>query len=313
MREVSWKEKLLGRNGSEYGDGSFDGDLVIEDGDILRSSINGIPAIVFSECLRNILPWTIQFDPLKPFPSVIMAWIRFLGLSGFLYKKRILEEIGSLVGKVMKLDLKTDSGARGQFARMAMSVDLEKPLTSQVSINSRIQRVEFEALPTHTRGEGRLICDDGQRYRSGAGGRHLWSVDGSPVKIKAFGDWKLGVGIFGVKISGLKEVSFKQGDFLRNLKKVRSRRNFGLRAEVNKEKGILDHSRFIGLEDKSSGLVHLDVEQDMAGGRFKIAGNSRVPLPKAMNSMAKLFGEQVEIFSDKVITNDEGDKASIAL
>lgn len=55
MREVSWKEKLLGRNGSESGDGSFDGDLVIEDGDILRSSINGIPAIVFSECLRNIL------------------------------------------------------------------------------------------------------------------------------------------------------------------------------------------------------------------------------------------------------------------
>lgn len=95
-----------------------------------------------------VQPWTIQFDPLKPFPSMIMAWIRFLGLSGFLYKKRILEEIGSLVGKVMKLDLKTDSGARGQFARMAMSVDLEKPLTSQVSINSRIQRVEFEALPT---------------------------------------------------------------------------------------------------------------------------------------------------------------------
>ncbi|MBA0697758.1 hypothetical protein Goari_021284, partial [Gossypium aridum] len=31
---------------------------------------------------------------------------------------------------------------------MAVSIDLEKPLTSQVSINGRMQRVEFEALPT---------------------------------------------------------------------------------------------------------------------------------------------------------------------
>ncbi|MBA0873253.1 hypothetical protein Goshw_030228 [Gossypium schwendimanii] len=181
VRGVSWKEKLLGRNGSESCDGTSDVDLVIEDGDILQSSIKGIPTIDFSERLRNILvrdmettvvsrddydlaltqgpwivfghyltvqPWKIDFDPLRPFPSVVMAWIRFPGLPGFLYKKRILEEIGNLVGQVVKLDIKTDSGATGQFARMTVSIDLEKPLTSQVSINGRMQRVEFEALPT---------------------------------------------------------------------------------------------------------------------------------------------------------------------
>ncbi|PPR83695.1 hypothetical protein GOBAR_AA37017 [Gossypium barbadense] len=49
------------------------------------------------------------------------------------------------------------------------------------------------------------------------------------------------------------------------------------------------------------------------GGRFKITKNSRVSLPDAMNSTAKLIGEQVEALSDMIITNDEGDKASIGL
>ncbi|PPD78341.1 hypothetical protein GOBAR_DD24739 [Gossypium barbadense] len=59
----------------------------------------------------------------KPFPSVVLNWIHFLGLLGFLYKQRVLKEIGSLV-------------------------DLEKPLTSQVLVNGRVQRVEFKSLST---------------------------------------------------------------------------------------------------------------------------------------------------------------------
>ncbi|PPS07032.1 hypothetical protein GOBAR_AA13604 [Gossypium barbadense] len=40
-----------------------------------------------------------------------------------------------MVGKVIKLDMNTDSRARGRFARMAVYVDLEKPLVSQILIN----------------------------------------------------------------------------------------------------------------------------------------------------------------------------------
>ncbi|MFQ6651500.1 hypothetical protein Gotur_023803 [Gossypium turneri] len=38
---VSWKDKLLGRRGPGPSDGANDMDLEIEDGDILRSTING--------------------------------------------------------------------------------------------------------------------------------------------------------------------------------------------------------------------------------------------------------------------------------
>ncbi|KAH1064796.1 hypothetical protein J1N35_029783 [Gossypium stocksii] len=78
------------------------------------------------------------------------SWISryvFQDYQDFFTKKRILEEVGSLIGKVMKLDLRTDSGARGQFARISVSIDMDKPLTSQVLINNKIQRVEFKALP----------------------------------------------------------------------------------------------------------------------------------------------------------------------
>ncbi|KAH1123200.1 hypothetical protein J1N35_006360 [Gossypium stocksii] len=104
------------------------------------------PWIVFGHYL-TIQPWTVKFNPSRPFPSSILAWIRFPGLSGFLYQKKILEEIGNLVGRVVKLDIKTDNRERGQFSRMTVFVNLEKPLTSQVLINGRLQRVEFEAFP----------------------------------------------------------------------------------------------------------------------------------------------------------------------
>ncbi|KAH1040163.1 hypothetical protein J1N35_041906 [Gossypium stocksii] len=48
-RNTKKKEKLLGNNGTESGDSFTKEDLVIEDGDILRSSVNGIPAIDFFE------------------------------------------------------------------------------------------------------------------------------------------------------------------------------------------------------------------------------------------------------------------------
>ncbi|MBA0732730.1 hypothetical protein Gogos_016802 [Gossypium gossypioides] len=52
---VSWKDKLLG--GSVFNSlcGANNLDLVFEDGDILRSNINGILAIDFSDRINKIL------------------------------------------------------------------------------------------------------------------------------------------------------------------------------------------------------------------------------------------------------------------
>ncbi|PPD85726.1 hypothetical protein GOBAR_DD17331 [Gossypium barbadense] len=78
---ISWKDKLL--EGGTVGSIAFSMDYDIIDkedfvftkGDILQSTINGI----------------------LPFPSMVMVWIYFPRLLGFLSKRRVLKEIGSLV------------------------------------------------------------------------------------------------------------------------------------------------------------------------------------------------------------------------
>ncbi|PPR96059.1 hypothetical protein GOBAR_AA24609 [Gossypium barbadense] len=92
------------------------------------------------------LPWTLDFNSLQPYPSVIMTWIRLLGLPGFLYKRKILEEISGLISRVVKLDSDTDNRSRGKFARMSVFMNLDKPLIPQVLVNGRAQRAEYEAL-----------------------------------------------------------------------------------------------------------------------------------------------------------------------
>ncbi|KAG8480634.1 hypothetical protein CXB51_025228 [Gossypium anomalum] len=256
------------------------------------------PWVVFGHYL-TVQPWTIEFDPLKPFLSVVTAWIRFPGLPGFLYKKRILEEIGSLVRKVMKLDFKIDSGGRGQFARMAVSIDLKKPLTSQVSINGRIQRVKFESLPT--------VCFHCSKYghlknscSSFLAERNMQrEKDDAPVTVdndadltmaaEAFGLWMVGKPNHHAKAAeGNPDGSrftalFTEDNQMADLRAKKSGvdnsgveilglkeenkpgGSYGHRAEGNKGKEIVGLNSFIGLKDKAGGLVHLEVEQGKYG------------------------------------------------
>ncbi|KAH1039642.1 hypothetical protein J1N35_041385 [Gossypium stocksii] len=97
---------------------------------------------------------------------MVLAWIRLLGLPGYLYKKKIIEEIGGTTGKVVRLDFNTDSRIKGRFARMAIFINLDKPLIAQVLVNSRHQRVKYEALPTISFSYGVVDLDVEQDKRN---------------------------------------------------------------------------------------------------------------------------------------------------
>ncbi|KAH1121278.1 hypothetical protein J1N35_004438 [Gossypium stocksii] len=104
------------------------------------------PWVIFGHYL-TIQLWSINFNPNLPYPNLVQTWIRFPGLSSHLYKRQILMEIGGLIGKVTKLDFNTDSRARGIYARMAVFVDLGRPLISKILINGCSQILEYENLP----------------------------------------------------------------------------------------------------------------------------------------------------------------------
>lgn len=104
------------------------------------------PWVIFGQYL-TVKPWTIDFNPGLPYPNMVLTWIRFPGLPSHLYKKQTLWEIRGMIGKVTKLDFNTDSQARGRYARMALYVNLEKPLTSKILINGYLQKIEYENIP----------------------------------------------------------------------------------------------------------------------------------------------------------------------
>ncbi|PPS01796.1 hypothetical protein GOBAR_AA18866 [Gossypium barbadense] len=55
----------------------------------------------------------MAFEPFQAYPNVVIMWIRFPELLGYLYKHKILAEIGEMVGNVVKLYMNTDSRAIG--------------------------------------------------------------------------------------------------------------------------------------------------------------------------------------------------------
>ncbi|KAL4368016.1 hypothetical protein GQ457_05G029420 [Hibiscus cannabinus] len=105
------------------------------------------PWTIFGHYL-TVEPWSIDFQPSQSHPHRLMAWIRLPGLPVTLYKRSFIEAIGNQIGSVIKIDFQTDNGCRGRFARMAVSINLQKPLISKIVINGRLQIIEYESLPT---------------------------------------------------------------------------------------------------------------------------------------------------------------------
>ncbi|MBA0772642.1 hypothetical protein Gotri_007985, partial [Gossypium trilobum] len=170
-KPISWRDMLVGQSSKDtLIDLEGKDDLNILMGTCKKTFVNGVPSISFSDRIYKILiqelivqsvetfsaftydgyrKWLLlAFDPTQAYPSVVMAWIRFLGLPGYLYNHKIITEIGEMVGKVVKLDMNTDRRTRGRFARLAIYVELEKLLVSHILINGRKQNVEYESLST---------------------------------------------------------------------------------------------------------------------------------------------------------------------
>lgn len=81
------------------------------------------PWVVFGHYLA-VQPWSSRFSTHEEFSQCVVAWICILGLSRAFYKRSLLMEIGSLVGKVVKVDLQTDKCVRSQFARFVIQISL---------------------------------------------------------------------------------------------------------------------------------------------------------------------------------------------
>lgn len=66
-----------------------------------------------------------------------MTWVCFLGFPYYYYNRSVVEAIGIMLGKVVQIDYTIAKGGRGKFARMAVEIDLTKPLIPLIWIDER--------------------------------------------------------------------------------------------------------------------------------------------------------------------------------
>ncbi|MBA0830234.1 hypothetical protein Goarm_014778, partial [Gossypium armourianum] len=104
---------------------------------------------IFGQYL-TVQPWTMTFDPTQAYPSVVMAWIRFLTLPSYLYNRKIITEIRELVGKVVKLDMNTDSRTRGRCGHVENIYNFRIPdstVEASIAPGSCSRSLAEEAVP----------------------------------------------------------------------------------------------------------------------------------------------------------------------
>ncbi len=106
----------------------------------------GGPWLIFGHYLIT-QPWDKDFDADKATINKVIAWIRVPGMSLHLYDKRVLRQIGRMVGKLVKIYYNTNLFGRAKFARLAVEVDLTKPLVASFTFKEKIHKIVYEGFP----------------------------------------------------------------------------------------------------------------------------------------------------------------------
>lgn len=93
----------------------------------------------------TILKWVPNFVSDEPPINVLTAWVRIPNLSVEYFDINFLHQIGSKIGKDLRMDKTTTQAERGSFTHLSIEIDLSKPLLSKFwlkggSLESPIRR-----------------------------------------------------------------------------------------------------------------------------------------------------------------------------
>ncbi|CAI0442244.1 unnamed protein product [Linum tenue] len=77
----------------------------------------------------------------------MIVWIQLPALKVHFYHREVLMSLGNLVGRTIKLDYHTINRQRRKFARLAVEIDMSKPLVPRIFLDDHWQKVVYENLP----------------------------------------------------------------------------------------------------------------------------------------------------------------------
>ena len=105
----------------------------------------GGPWIIAGQTLV-VQQWKPEFDPFSSEISTMAVWIRIVGLPLRFYKEFPMRKIGHVLGNVVKVDKLTLAQVRGQFGRVCVEIDLNKPLIPFVDVEGCRYSVVYEGI-----------------------------------------------------------------------------------------------------------------------------------------------------------------------
>ncbi|CAL1370145.1 unnamed protein product [Linum trigynum] len=108
-------------------------------------ALTGGPWLVGDNYL-TVHPWTKDFNPYEHEISSTLVWARLLELPIHYFHPVAVMRIGERIGKPMRVDHATLSGARSDYARVCVQVDLTRPLLSQFTIHGKKYFIQYEGL-----------------------------------------------------------------------------------------------------------------------------------------------------------------------
>ncbi|KAJ4826498.1 hypothetical protein Tsubulata_024814 [Turnera subulata] len=106
----------------------------------------GGPWTIFKN-VHCVQPWTPDFRASTGRIDKVAICVHFPEVKVNRYHPQILTTLGNLVGSSLKLDENSVTVKRGKFAKVAVVVDLEKPLQETVTLDGEQIHVVYEGIP----------------------------------------------------------------------------------------------------------------------------------------------------------------------
>ncbi|XP_061348745.1 uncharacterized protein LOC133294102 [Gastrolobium bilobum] len=111
----------------------------------LNLAITGGPWVILGHYLAT-RKWEPCFDPDKANIHKVAAWVRLPGIPQEYCEFPFLNHLGTVIGKVLKVDRTISTGDRARFARVCIEIDLAKPLKGEYILDGCRKRIEYEGL-----------------------------------------------------------------------------------------------------------------------------------------------------------------------
>ncbi|CAI0380793.1 unnamed protein product [Linum tenue] len=101
---------------------------------------------LLGETYLTVHRWYKGFNPWKATVKSTTVWVQLPDLPIEFFNAEAVTMIAQLIGKPVRVDRATELGARGNYARVSVEVDLTKPLLSQYKVEGVTYIIQYEGL-----------------------------------------------------------------------------------------------------------------------------------------------------------------------